>query len=426
MDTLENNISLIESFCGIDVYLIKTNKFKTNTVNIFFHDVLDEERATKNALIPAVLRRGCQKLPTYQDIALYLEELYGTVFDCGVAKKGERQLMHFYMEFLADIYADSDDSLFQKAFEVIFEIITQPVLENGMFKEDYLKQEKENLRKLIESRINDKVQYAVDRCYEEMCKGEPFSVYEYGSVAQLEEIGNKDLYDYYKTCIETLPMQVFLTGNISDDNIRFALKKLKSIKRRNLKELSLLNIKSEIQKVREVTEKMDVNQGKLSLGFRTNIFPGDKEYYPLALYTSILGGGIHSKLFQNVREKQSLAYYIFSRQEIFKGLLLVSCGIEIENKEKAVKIIIEQVEEIKRGNISDYEYESALKTMETGVRSLQDSQIQMVDFFVSQIAANTKDNFETLIEKLRKVTKQDIIKVAEKVQLDTIYFLTSK
>jgi predicted Zn-dependent peptidase len=423
---LENDISLIESFNGIDVYLIKTDKFKTNTINIFFHDVLNKDRATKNALIPAVLRRGCKRLPTAQDIALYLEELYGAIFDCGVAKKGERHIMHFYMEFLADKYTYTSTSLFEKTFEVLFEIITQPNLQDGLFKVDYLEQEKENLKKLIESRINDKVQYAVDRCFEEMCRDEPFSIYEYGLISDLNKINNKELYEHYKVCIETLPMQVFITGDISDNNLKSAMDKLKSIKRGNIKKVEIKEIKKAVGKVRNITEKMDVNQGKISLAFRTNIFPDDKEYYPLVLYSSILGGGIHSKLFQNVREKESLAYYIFSRLEKFKGLLLVSSGIEIENKDKTLEVILKQIEEIKKGNISDYEYEATIKTMETGIKSLQDSQIQLVDFYLSQTVAQTKDSFDTLVEKLRKISKEDIVNVANNIQLDTIYFLTGR
>jgi predicted Zn-dependent peptidase len=170
---------------------------------------------------------------------------------------------------------------------------------------------------------------------------------------------------------------------------------------------------------------MDVSQAKLCLGFRTNTPPGSEDYYKLLVYNGILGGGIHSKLFQNVREKASLAYYVFSRIEKFKGLMVVSSGIETENREKAEEIILEQMEEIRKGNISDYEFDSTIKTIETGVRSLSDNQIQMVDFYLSQAIINGKDNFESLIKKVKSVTKQDVIDIASKIKLDTKYFLTS-
>ena len=161
---LNEQVEKVISFNGINVYKINQNRFKTNTINIFFHDSLTKENASLNALMPAVLRRGCERFPTLRDIALYLEELYGAVFDCGVAKKGERQIIQFYAEYISDKYTLEDEGLLDKVFSLLLEIITQPVLVNGVFKEDYVTSEKENLKRLIESRVNDKVQYAVERC----------------------------------------------------------------------------------------------------------------------------------------------------------------------------------------------------------------------------------------------------------------------
>jgi predicted Zn-dependent peptidase len=141
------------------------------------------------------------------------------------------------------------------------------------------------------------------------------------------------------------------------------------------------------------------------------------------VYNGILGGGIHSKLFQNVREKASLAYYAFSRLDKFKGLMLISCGIESENKEKAYKIILEQIEAMNKGDISDYEITSTLKTMETGIKSLRDSQLQIVDFNFGQTITGTNETFESIIEKIKNVSKQDIINISNRIILDTVYFL---
>lgn len=422
---MEDKVEKIGSFNGINIYNVKQAKFKTNTINIFFHDNLSRENAARNALIPAVLRRGCRRFPTFQEIALHLEELYGASFDCGVTKKGERQIIQFYIEHVSDMYTGSSLSLFEKCFDLIFEIITQPVLENGYFKTDYVEQEKENLKRLIEGRINDKVQYAVDKCYEEMCADEPFGVNEYGSVKDLSGIDAQGLYEYYKEFLDTLPIDVYVTGTIEEDTLKRVMNKLSEMRRGSIKELKKSIIETNVKEVRKVTENMNVNQGKLSLGFRTYTTPNDKEYYSLVVYNIILGGGMHSKLFQNVREKESLAYYAFSRLEKFKGLMVISSGIEIKNKNKAVEVILKQLDEISNGNISDYEYDSTLKTIETGIKSLKDSQLQIVDFYLSQIVAGTEDNFDTFIEKTKKVTKQDVVDVAKKIKLDTEYFLTS-
>ncbi|MCX7710940.1 MAG: insulinase family protein [Clostridia bacterium] len=417
--------SKIASANGMDIFFVRAPKFKTNSINIFFHDSLSKENAAKNALIPAVLRRGCETHPTLQDIANYLEELYGASFDCGVTKKGEHQIVQFYIEHISDKYTGEKAELFEKCFELVFEILTKPVLENGAFKKDFVEQEKENLRKLIESRVNDKAQLAVERCFETMCENEPFSVYDYGFVEDIEKIDEKNLYEHYQNFLEGLPVLVYITGDIEEEKLQKVISRMTSLKRGNIKTIPFGEISKEVKDVKEKVEKMSVNQGKLSLGFRTNTGPNEMDYYNLLVCNTILGGGIHSKLFQNVREKESLAYYAFSRLEKFKGLMVISSGIEIENKDKAVKIILQQLEDIKQGKISDYEYESSINTIETGVRSIMDGQLQIVDFFLSQEIAKHQDDFESLIHQVKKVTKDDVVKVAGKIKLDTVYFLTA-
>lgn len=427
MSTLlsENHVSQIASVNGIKIFQIKSNRFKTNSINIFFHDDLSKERATKNALLPAVLRRGCEGYPTNRDISLRLEELYGAVFDCGVTKKGESQVIQFYLEYVSDKYAKSGDNLTQKTFDLILKIITKPIIENNAFKAEYVEQESENLIELIEGRINDKVQYAVDKCLEEMCKDEPFGIYDYGSVEELQKINAQNLYEHYKYFLETLPVYVFIYGDLDDDKIKYIIDGLSAIKRGSVKTVGKTGIESKVGDVKNITERMNVTQGKLCMGFRTNISPDSKDYYKLMVYNSILGGGLHSKLFQNVREKAGLAYYVFSRLEKFKGLMVISSGIEIDNRDKAIEIIKKQLEDIKNGNISDYEYEASIKSMETGVKSLTDSQLQVVDFYLSQYIIGTDDGPNDIIEKVKQVTKQDVVDIADRIKLDTLYFLTS-
>ncbi len=421
---LQEQLRKIASFKGIEIYNIKAEKFKTNTINILFHDNLKKESAAKNALIPAILRRGCERLPNIKDIALYLEELYGASFDCGITKKGESQIIQFYIEFISDLYTEKGSNLFNKTFDLVFDIITSPVVENNSFKNEYMEQEKENLKKLIESRVNDKTQYSIDRCFEEMCKNEPFGVYEYGYVSDLDSINGQDLYKYYKNAMETLPITIFITGNIDDDSLNRVIERISRVKRGEIKEISGVESSNDRVEVKKVEEKMDVNQGKLSLGFRTGITAKHNDYYALLVYNSILGGGMHSKLFQNVRERESLAYYVFSRLDKFKGLMIISGGIESQNRDKAQDIALKQMEEIKKGNISDYEFESAMKNIETGIKSLKDSQLHIMDFYLSQVVSGTNDTFDTIIEKVKKVKKEDVIRVSENIKLDTVYFLT--
>lgn len=420
---MSERVHKIASFKGVDIYRIKTGKFKTNSINFFFMDNLTRENVTSNALIPAVLRRGCKQFPTFRDIALNLEELYGAGLDCGVSKKGECHIIQFYTEYMSDSYAAEGAKQFERAFDLLFGIINEPVLENGVFKEEYLAQEKDNLKKLIDGRINDKMQYSVEKCFEEMCSEEPYGIYEYGYTSDLEKIGSKELYEKYMEMLTEYPLQVYLSGDMDDACVQIVLERLNSLQRNNLREISCCSFEKTVDNVKSISEKMNITQGKLTMGFRTNTSALDGDYYSLIVYNGILGGGIHSKLFQNVREKAGLAYYAFSRLEKLKGLLVIGSGIDFNNKDKAQKIIMQQLEEIKNGNISDYEFESTLKTIETGIKSLLDSQMQIVDFYLSQAIAGTDDTFDSIAEKVKKVKKEHVVSISRKINLDTVYFL---
>ncbi|EPR08246.1 EF-P 5-aminopentanol modification-associated protein YfmF [Ruminiclostridium papyrosolvens] len=411
---------------GIEVYNINSNRFKTNTINIFFQDNLNNDSVALNALFPSVLRRGCKGLPTIKEINLYLEKLYGAVFDCGIVKKGERQIIHFYFEYISDKYTNDSQRNFEKAFEFLMNIIFRPELKDGSFIEQYVEQEKNNLKMIVEGRTNDKVQYSMERCYELMCKDEPFGLYEYGTVEQIDEITNDKLYDHYKKKIALLPAEIFITGEIDEKDVAFVKEKLSLVERSTSQKLNSSIILKCVKDVREYEDKMDVNQAKLCMGFRTHVQPADNDYYALMVFNGLLGGGMHSKLFQNVREKAGLAYYVYAGLEKFKGLMVIASGIDVNNKDTAQEIIMKQLEEIRSGNITEYEFEATLKSLKTGIMSLKDSQLYVVDFYLSQLINGTHDTMETLVEKINKVTVDDIIKVADKLQLDTVYFLTSK
>lgn len=423
---LEERLNMITEINGIKVYNVQSNRFKTNTINIFFQDNLESNSAPLNALFPSVLRRGCKNLPTIKDINLYLEELYGAVFDCGIVKKGEKQIIHFYFEFISDKYASGGHRNFEKALDFLLNIIYKPALQEDSFNEQYVQQEKNNLKMLIESRSNDKVQYALDRCYELMCKNEPFGLYEYGTIKQIENITSSELYKHYQEKVSTLPVDIFITGELNDSEIEILKKSLAGIKRSAPKKLISSIVKTYVDKVSYYEDAMDVNQAKLTLGFRTNITSKEDDYYALLVYNGILGGGMHSKLFQNVREKAGLAYYVFAGLEKFKGLMIIGSGIDIKEKDHAKELILKQLDEIHEGNITDYEFESTIKSLETGIQSLKDSQLQVVDFYLSQLISETHDTLEGLLEKIKRVTKQDVIDITKKIQLDTVYFLTSE
>lgn len=418
MSILKTNIGK-----GINLYVSQINKFKTLTINIYIHNRLSNE-AAKFALLPSVLKRGSQNYKTYKDITKHLEELYGATFAFSIYKKGERQIAQFRLEIADSSYIKDD--ITEDGVKFISDILLNPLVVGSGFDPEYVQQEKEKQKNLINSRINEKTKYAVDRCIEEMCKDEDFSIYELGSVDDLDKVNEVNLYEYYKKIINILPIDIYVVGNANVDEIKSLFNKYFKIERTDVVDIPDTPIYKKVDQVKYVQDQLDVTQGKLTLGFRTNVKPCDDEYFPLLVFSGVLGGGPFSKLFMNVREKASLAYYAQTKLERFKGLMLIMSGIEIENYQKALDIILEQIDEIKGGNISDYEFDSTIKALNTSMNSIKDSATQVSDFYLSQNLSHTDYSIDDFINKINEVTKEDIIDVSKKIQLDTVYFMTKK
>jgi len=273
---------------GISFYHVHSDKFKTVRLDIYIIEPLQRDKVSQNALIPYLLKRGCRRYPSQQELALRLEELYGTGLDVAVYKKGENQLIHINSSFVSDQFTTGETRLFDAAGSLMLEVLTDPVLEDGLFRQDYFEQEKENLIQRIRSRVNDKMHYAMQRCLEEMCSGEPYAIYEDGDEEGVKSLTREGLMVRYGEMLRQSPIFVYISGNVKDDDLQRFLDKFHAIEREDLLPLRFPRIETERRPVRRVEEPMDVSQGKLCLGFRTQTEANSPDYYPLAIYNGIL------------------------------------------------------------------------------------------------------------------------------------------
>jgi len=411
---------------GIRFHLYPTEKFKTLVFSVFLHQNLRRELAAPTALLPYVLERGTGKWPTTRELAKAMEELYGADILTDIVKRGERHVLQFMLEIVNPLFVPGEENLEEKGLEVLKEVLSNPLLEEGRFKESYVKREKELLKNRIEGLINDKVSYALERCIQEMCREEKYGVYRLGQLEDLEKINSQNLYEYYQDVLARAPMDVFVLGKIDAQEILPLIEKAFDFKREDLWEIDPTQIYREVQEPRYVEERLEVSQGKLTLGYRTNTAVTDDDFYPLLFYNGILGAFPHSKLFQNVREKASLAYYANSRLERNKGIMLIASGIEINNYDKALKIIQEQVSSLKEGDITSYELESTRVGLINQVRVSEDNPYQIINRHLGGIIGGRQESIQEIIEQLKGVTREDVVRVAEKIKLDTIYFLRNK
>ena len=410
---------------NIEVNLLQTDKFKTNTIMIFFHDDLSKDTASINALVPAVLRRGSVLHPTFKDISLKLQQLYGASFDCGAAKKGDKQIIYFYIDYPYEKYVNAEDgSIYTDAANLLINVVTSPVLENGIFKNDYVMQEKDILIQLIKSRINDKMQYAADRCFELLCDGEPYSICEYGTEESVKEIVAQNAYNKFREIVESYPCSIYLCGRYTNEQLDAMKEMINLFPKRRLKLVLENQIAKPSTECRTINEPMNVNQTKLSIGYYTQTEPSSSEYLSLVLLNSVFGGGIHSKLFHNVREKEGLAYYAFSRIDRFKGLMVASCGIDASNTQKVINIVDKQIDDIINGNISDYEMEASLKSVISSLNYIKDSQFSLCDYYYSQKITGSCLPIQEFSEKIKNVSKQQVSQIAKKIKKGLIYSIT--
>lgn len=410
---------------GIKLHKIETNKFKTNLIAVFLTTPLTRENATKDALITAILRRGSKNLPSQNEISKKLEEMYGGEFDCGIEKTGDNHVIKFYLETLNDEFLPEKEELLKKSMNILFDIIFNPYVENEGFKEEYFQGEKENLKQLIEGKIDNKATYALDKCIEHMYQNEAYGLYKYGYVEDLEKMSAKDLYQYYQDLISKCKIDIFISGQIGNEveEITRQNEMIKQLKQRNPEYIQdSRKEKKEKDKIDEIKESMKIAQGKLVIGLDILNYDNQAKYVAL-MYNAILGGTANSKLFQNVREKASLAYTAASSYVRQKNNIFIRCGIEIPNYQKAVDIIKKQLEDIKKGDFTQEELENTRTYILSTIKGIEEEQDTEITYYLGQELSGYKMSIEEYENKIKEVTKEKIIEIAKQIKINTIYFL---
>lgn len=412
---------------GVSLHKINTNKFKTNLYAVFIATPLKREDVTKNALITSILRRGSKNIPSQDLISKKLEEMYGASFDCGIEKAGDNQIIKFYLETINDEFLPEQEELTKRSLDILFDIIFNPLIENDGFKKEYFDSEKQNLKQIIESKIDNKRAYSFDRCIEEMFKNEPYGLYKYGYVEDLEKITPQNLYEQYKKLITNAKIDIFVSGEQKDDSILNIIKENEKIIKLNEREAEYIENKenTSVTKAKEtqvVEEHMQVVQGNLVLGLNINTEIENAKFVA-SLYNAILGGGANSKLFQNVREKQSLAYTAGSTYRRQKNVIFIRCGIEIKNYEKTVNTIKDQLKDIENGEFSEEDINNSKELISESIRSISAEQDTEITYYYGQELSDKFTTIEEYIEKINNVTKQQIQEIAKKISINTIYFL---
>ncbi len=407
---------------GVHLRILEDTKFKTNTLSLYFHIPLKRETVTYAALLPSVLKRGTEKYPRLSDMARRLADLYSASCSAGVRMKGDGEVLYFTMEYIADRYIG--ENLTGQVLEFLQEFVFAPRVEDGGFLPAYVESEKDNLRQAILGLINDKKAYADAKCREAMFGAEGYGMFEAGYVEDLDTITPQNLYAFYQDVLKNAKVDIFMGGSVTEE----AAEQVVSVFREKLLPRQEAYIKTQPAKTQRrepqvIVEEMQASQSKLSMGLCCGVEPNSREYYALMLASCIFGGSPFSKLFNNVREKLSLAYYAGARTDRMKSVMMISSGIETKNYQAAYDEIMLQLAKMKRGEIADAEIAAAKKYLETGLHSMEDSLRAMEDYYVSQAIMGQEQSLAELLACLQQVTLDEIVSVMQKVILDTVYFL---
>ena len=415
-------INQIELAPAVRLHAVQTDKFKTACFSVNFLRQHTAQTAALDALLPSVLLRATEQYPDIRSISVHLDELYGATFGTLVRRKGEVKLLGFYADFIEDAFLPQGESVFAPMTDFLTEVLFHPLTENGVFCTACVEGEKQNLINAIESNMNDKRSYAVTKMLQAMCTGEDYGVPRLGTVAAVCAITPESLWAYYQDVLKTSCVEIFYAGARSAQEAAALFAPAFSHRAANGFTPYATRVIRGAEEVREIFETMDVTQGKLVMGLRTGITVSDADYPALLLLNAVFGAGMTSKLFVNVREKLSLCYYAGSSIEKFKGVMVISSGIAFENYETAKQAILHELEDCKQGVISEAELESARRQVLSALQAAMDSPAQMDEFYCG-MAISAGDDYPALMEKIKVLTKDDLSRAAQKLSLDTIYFL---
>lgn len=411
---------------GLQLHLCNTNKFKTISIMLMMKAPIKENLITARALIPHILNGGSTNYPNRKLIKQKLDGMYGATLSSDVLKKGENHIITFRMEIPADQFLNESNSLLKSSLDLLHEVVYSPMLENGVFNSSIVEQEKHSLKQRLTSMYNEKLLYANVRLIEEMFKGEPYQFSAFGREEDIDSLNALTIYQVYEELLQNDRFDLFIVGAFNEDEVKLMVQDVFSEQHNNKPIKTISSDRKGVNGVKVIQDKMDVKQGKLFLGYRIFSTIQDEDYEATRVANAIFGRFPSSKLFINMREKESLAYFAHSQIESNKGLLITMAGIDFDNYERAVEIIRNQEYAMKEGDFTEDEVEQGKMMLINLLLEAKDTPLGIMDISIQAVDSGLSNKIKDQIKRISMVSKKDVICAAKKWELDTIYFLNRK
>lgn len=409
-----------------NIKIIKTKKFKTITFKLLLLSEFTKENSTYYSLLSKVLMNSTKKYNTKKKIIDKLYDLYDANLGTSTSNVYNTNMFTFSLRVIDGVYVN-DNSLIDDALDFLYEFIANPNVINNGFDEHSFNEEKKQLFDEISKIYNNKNRYAVKEAIKTMCPNEIISVSSVGTSEELEKITPESLYSFYKELISNCKFYIYAIGDL-DNNIFDKFNRFSFIG----KDYDGVNYEIaqreyiKVDKIKERKEIQNINQSKLVMGFRTNTTHIDEKYNALQVFNVMFGGIFTSDLFLNVREKNGLAYDISSQIVDDSKVLLVYAGIDSENYKKTVDIILDILKNYKKGNIDEELLETAKINIISEYEEIEDYAGESLMLLIKQDVISKNLTITETINAIASITKEDIIDVANEIDIDTIYLLSNK
>lgn len=411
---------------GTEILFLPGNSFTTTLVSFNFYMPLNKETVSQYALLPEIMVTCSKDYPDYLKLNYKLSSLYGADVVASSSKVGNCICIKFTVSSINDKYAFDGQKVTKESIDLLLSLIFRPKTENNAFFGEDLKREKRKLIDRIKGEVNEKRTFARNRLTSEMFEDDPFGLYKLGDIQTVSDLSGEDLFEAWNNMLSRGYLKIHVIGEEMPEGLKEGIiKELSAFNRETVTDIYEVTSLKERSEVKEVTDYFDVAQGKLVMGFSC---PGgdDDSSLDVMLMNDIFGGGPYARLFTNVREKMSLCYYCSSQAVRNKGFMMVDSGVEKENAEKAKEAILGQLEIMKKGEFSDFEFSSAVKSIKDSLRSYNDSQNGLDVWYTLKAINKNVYSPEEISEKIEKITRQDVIDAANRVKLNTVYMLLPK
>ena len=415
-------IQTTEILPGITLRVFPDDRFKQNCLSLQFIRPMQAEEAALNALLPAVLLRGCESAPDLRDITLRLDDLYGASVGALVRRIGDYQTTGMSCGFISDRFALDGDKILAPMLDFLRQLLLEPVLENGIFRADYVQSEKKNLIATIQAQKNDKRAYCTAQMLKKMCACDSYGLSRLGGAEDVSPITPKALFDHYQKVLRESPVHICYVGQDPENRLP---ELLRDIFRDIPRDYVNLPPQTHFHSAGggEHTEVLDIAQGKLCMGYSTDIDLRHGNFAAMQVCNMLFGGGMTSKLFMNVREKMSLCYDIGSHFHGSKGIVTVSAGIDCHKYDTVRSQVQTQLDALCNGQVTDDEMYAAKQALISGLRGTHDSPGSIESYYASAALSGLSLTPAEYIAAIEKVDIPAVSAAARSLKLDTVYFL---